>query len=88
MGALVGRALARGQSGVLGGIIDALSSSLPPGRDADAEGVAVEPTDAIHPVGGEQALLDTDEGEGAAGTHHGSHGAAGVGIEAGGEIHR
>ncbi len=52
-------------------IIDALGGRLPPGRDADAEGVAVEPTDAIHPVGGEHALLDTDEGEGAAGVHHG-----------------
>ena len=84
----MGRALARRQPGAKRRIIDTLGGSLPLGRRGDAEGVAVESTDAIHPVGGEHALLDADEGEGTAGAHHGSHGAAGIGIEAGGEIHR
>ncbi|MNH11255.1 hypothetical protein D3C79_707640 [compost metagenome] len=85
---LVRRAWARGQQGLEGGVIDPLGGGDKAGIRRHPEAVAVELADAVHPVGGQHALLDADEAEGASGAHQGAHGATGVGVEPGGQVHR
>ncbi|MNH12466.1 hypothetical protein D3C79_720080 [compost metagenome] len=85
---LVGRARARGQQRLEAGIVYSQGGRNNALRWRHTEAVAVEPTDPVHPVSGQHALLDADEGEGAGGSYQGAHGATGVGIEPGGQVHR